>query len=257
MKPLTKSDYLKKKEKTIVKSITDALKEFFEKTRIVVKEYWAKSSKNKRIVTVSVIAFLSLLLINGVAVAFNENPKEIASVSSTEKKDNAEKAKKEEKRQSDNERKEKERVEKEYSELSTSINSVICLPNANEQEQQIFNTRKDEALASISNKAPISEIKQLKATLIQTNADIRTRLNNERVAAEEAARIQAEQQRVQAEQAEQQRVQAAQQASQAQQNEDVSNRLCVDGTLAPVGSNPSARGRANACYGHGGFQINH
>ena len=48
--------------------------------------------------------------------------------------------------------------------------------------------------------------------------------------------------------------QAAQQAQQATQNNEVSSGItgyCKDGTVAT--GDPSARGRANSCYGHGGW----
>lgn len=41
----------------------------------------------------------------------------------------------------------------------------------------------------------------------------------------------------------------------SQPQNDQSQYYCVDGT--PAYGNPHARGRANSCYGHGGWQINH
>ena len=51
-----------------------------------------------------------------------------------------------------------------------------------------------------------------------------------------------------------QAAQQAQQAQQATQNNEVSSGItgyCKDGTVAT--GDPSARGRANSCYGHGGW----
>ena len=83
-----------------------------------------------------------------------------------------------------------------------------------------------------------------------TNSDIQARIDRDKAAAEEAARIQQQQQQA-----------AAARNSQTQNSGGITGNtiggyLCVDGTN--VGNaNPHAKGRANACYGHGGFAINH
>ena len=83
-------------------------------------------------------------------------------------------------------------------------------------------------------------------------ADAEKRAKEEQLAREQAEaeqRAREEQEAAAAAQA-----QAAQQAQQATQNNEVSSGItgyCKDGTVAT--GDPSARGRANSCYGHGGW----
>lgn len=142
----------------------------------------------------------------------------------------------------------------ELDKLKSQINAITCLDGANEQEKQIFDTRKQEALKLIANRASTDEINTAKEQLNTTNSDIQARIDRDKAAAEEAARIQQQQQQ-------QQQAAAAARNSQTQNSGGITGNtiggyLCVDGTN--VGNaNPHAKGRANACYGHGGFAINH
>lgn len=138
----------------------------------------------------------------------------------------------------------------ELDKLKAQINAITCLDGANEQEKQIFDTRKQEALKLIANRASTDEINAAKEQLNTTNSDIQARIDRDKAAEEEAARIQQQQQQA-----------AAARNSQTQNSGGITGNtiggyLCVDGTN--VGNaNPHAKGRANACYGHGGFAINH
>lgn len=138
----------------------------------------------------------------------------------------------------------------ELDKLKAQINAITCLDGANEQEKQIFDTRKQEALKLIANRASTDEINAAKEQLNTTNSDIQARIDRDKAAEEEAARIQQQQQQA-----------AAARNSQTQNSGGITGNtiggyLCVDGTN--VGNaDPHAKGRANACYGHGGFAINH
>ena len=135
--------------------------------------------------------------------------------------------------------------------LKSEVINIKCNGNANEQEQQIFDTRKQDILTLIENDASIEEISNAKLLLEQTNTDIQARIDREE--AERAAAQQAAKER------EAQSSSSNGNSSSYQESNDAGIRggyYCVDGTY--VGNaNPHARGKANACYGHGGFQVNH
>lgn len=141
-----------------------------------------------------------------------------------------------------NEKQEKIRNE-ELSNLKIKVELITCNENANEQERQIFNIRKQEVLNLIAQKASLDEINTAIDQVNMTNTDIQARIDQE-----DAARAAAE---------------ASQKANQQQSTSSYggyqgigNGYYCVDGTY--VGNaDPHARGRANACYGHGGFQVNH
>lgn len=171
-----------------------------------------------------------------------------------------------EKKIEDEKKAEEERKLKEhYVALKTEIENIKCNSSANIQESQIFEIRKQNTLNLIESRALDDEIASSKDELLQTNKDIENRLELERQA--EEARQAEEQRQLEAQrQAEAARAAQAQQSSSNNQNSYSSSSsqndtirggyYCVDGTY--VGNaNPHAKGRANACYGHGGFQVNH
>ena len=140
--------------------------------------------------------------------------------------------------------KEAKEKKQQLKQLKAEIKTITCLTNANSDEKNNFNTQKETALSLIQQNASIEDVQAAKSNLEQINTDIQSRLDQEaqQAAQEEAAR-----------QAAQAQVQAAAQAAQAASQNDY---YCVDGTN--VGNaNPHARGRANACWGHGGFVVNH
>ncbi len=140
--------------------------------------------------------------------------------------------------------KEEKEKKKQLKQLKTEIQNISCLTNANSDEKNNFDTQKKDAFALIRQNASVEEVQTAKSNLEQINTDIQSRLDQEE-AARQAAEAQA-----QAEAAAQ--AQAATQAQAADQNV----YYCVDGTN--VGNaNPHAKGRANACWGHGGFVVNH
>ncbi len=144
--------------------------------------------------------------------------------------------------------KEAKEKKQQLKQLKAEIQSISCLTNANSDEKNNFNTQKTNALALIQENASVEDVQAAKSNLEQINTDIQSRLDQEE-AARQAAEAQA-----QAEAAAQAAAQA--QAAQAAQAADQTVYYCVDGTN--VGNaNPHARGRANACYGHGGFAVNH
>lgn len=151
-----------------------------------------------------------------------------------------------------NDKKQERLKTEELNKLKKEIEGISCLDGANDQEKQIFDTRKQEALKLIENRASTDEINAAKEQLNTTNSDIQARIDRDKAAEEEAARIQQQQQQQQA---------AAARNSQTQNSGGITGNtiggyLCVDGTN--VGNaDPHAKGRANACYGHGGFAINH
>lgn len=141
---------------------------------------------------------------------------------------------------------EKAEKEAQINSLKSQINSINCLDGANDTERSIFNTRKQDALNTAnSSTVSVDDLQNKVNQLNQTNTDIQNRITNEQIAAQQAA--------------------AAAAAAQAQKSYSSSSSYggygsggyyCVDGMY--VGNaNPHARGRANACYGHGGFQVNH
>lgn len=136
--------------------------------------------------------------------------------------------------------------------LKKEIKKITCLTNANEDEKNIFNTRKEKALKLIEQKASVEEVQKAKEELEKTNQDIQSRIDKE---AAEKARI--EEENRQKAIAEEKARQEALQQQQQQQSYGVDYYLCEDGTKVPGTSDPHAKGRANACYGHGGFVINH
>lgn len=144
--------------------------------------------------------------------------------------------------------KEAKEKKRQLKQLKSEIENITCLTSANSDERARFNAQKTSALTMIRTNASLEDVQAAKGSLEQVNTDIQSRLDQEaaQAAQEEAAR-QAAQAQAQAEAA------AAAQAAQAASQNDY---YCVDGTN--VGNaNPHARGRANACYGHGGFVVNH
>lgn len=146
----------------------------------------------------------------------------------------------------------KEKAEKEaqINTLKSQINSINCVDGANDTERSIFNTRKTDAqnYANQSD-ADINELQSKVNQLNQTNMDIQNRIYNDQVAAQQAAAAAA---------AARQNSNSGGYYSGGSASNDTSGGgyYCVDGMY--VGNaNPHARGRANACYGHGGFAINH
>lgn len=140
--------------------------------------------------------------------------------------------------------KEAKEKKRQLKQLKAEIENITCLTSANSDERARFNAQKTSALTMIRTNASLEDVQAAKGSLEQVNTDIQSRLDQEAVqAAQEEAARQAAQAQAQVE------AQAAQAASQ-------NDYYCVDGTN--VGNaNPHARGRANACYGHGGFVVNH
>lgn len=149
----------------------------------------------------------------------------------------------------------------ELDKLKSQINAITCLDGANEQEKQIFDTRKQEALRLIANRASTDEINAAKEQLNTTNSDIQARIDRDKAAAEEAARIQQLQQQAAANAGSSQSGGYSSGNSWTQNSGGITGNAtrgyyCVDGTYVGM-ADPHAKGRANACYGHGGFAINH
>lgn len=140
--------------------------------------------------------------------------------------------------------------------LKKEIEKISCLENANEDEKALFNSRKEKALKLIKEEASVEEVQNAKSELEKTNQDIQSRIDQE---AAEKARIEEEnrQRALEEERARQQQETQQRQQQQQQQQYNVDYYLCEDGTKVPGTSDPHAKGRANACYGHGGFVINH
>ncbi len=140
--------------------------------------------------------------------------------------------------------KEAKEKKRQLKQLKAEIKAITCLTNANSDEKNNFNTQKTAALSLIQQNASIEDVQTAKSNLEQINTNIQSRLDQE---AQQAAQEEAARQVAQAQ------AQAAAQAAQAASQNDY---YCVDGTN--VGNaNPHARGRANACWGHGGFVVNH
>lgn len=138
---------------------------------------------------------------------------------------------------------------KQLKELKNQVDKISIVNGANEQETQIFNTRKQQVYDLIKNNASVDEVNAAIAGLNQTNTDIQNRIDAENAAKEAAAQ--------EAQRQEALRAQSNQVTNVAPNTGGIQGGYyCVDGTY--VGNaNPHARGRANACYGHGGFAINH
>jgi hypothetical protein len=148
--------------------------------------------------------------------------------------------------------KEEKEKKKQLKQLKSEIKGITCLSSANSDEKQRFNDQKVAALLLIREKASVKEVQNAKASLEQVNTDIQSRLDQEAAAAEQAR--QEEEARKAAEAQAQAEAEAAQAA--AQTTTQSGGYTCVDGTN--VGdANPHAKGRANACWGHGGFSVNH
>ena len=134
-----------------------------------------------------------------------------------------------------------------YDDYKNRINAISCLDGANSQEQQIFTIRKNQALNLVASKAAVDQIESKINELNTTNTDIQNRKNNEAAAAARAAAN-----------ASRSSYSSTSSSSSYSSNTTSSSGgyYCVDGMY--VGNaNPHARGRANACYGHGGFAVNH
>lgn len=149
----------------------------------------------------------------------------------------------------------KEKAEKEaqINALKSQINSINCVDGANDTERSIFNTRKTDAQNYANQSgADVNELQSKVDQLNQTNTDIQNRIYNDQVAAQRAAAAAAA---------------AAQQnsnsggyysgSSSASNNASGGGYACVDGYNPGPGHDIHAKGRANACYGHGGFAVNH
>ena len=85
------------------------------------------------------------------------------------------------------------RVEKEAAELQAKydskkdeVNIIKIVDGANEQETEIFNTRKNAVLKAIEEKVEFEKIDNSITTLKNTNTDINTRIDNDRIAHEQA-----------------------------------------------------------------------
>lgn len=147
--------------------------------------------------------------------------------------------------------KEEKEKKKQLKQLKSEIKGITCLSSANSDEKQKFNDQKAAALLLIHEKASVEEVQNAKASLEQVNTDIQSRLDQEAAAAEQAR------QEEEARKAAEAQAQAeAEAAAQAQTTTQSGGYTCVDGTN--VGdADPHAKGRANACWGHGGFSVNH
>ncbi len=106
--------------------------------------------------------------------------------------------------------------------LKSEIKSMICLASANNEEKSQFEDQKENVLILIGQKASIEDVQAAKSNLEQINVDIQSRIDQEEAAQTTIDNV----------------------------------YYCEDGTN--VGnSDPHAKGRANACYGYGGFVVNH
>jgi hypothetical protein len=86
----------------------------------------------------------------------------------------------------------KTRIENEltekYNEKTTEINNIKIVDGANDQEAEIFNTRKNNVLKLVEERKTFEEIDNAINTLKDTNKDIESRKENDRIAQEQANR---------------------------------------------------------------------
>lgn len=130
-------------------------------------------------------------------------------------------------------------TDKRYSGYLSTITAIAILSGANDSERNDFNSKKQTVINLINTRGSEEEIQSGIEGVNAVNTNIQTRIDTEK--AEQAAAAAAAQQRAN---------------SSTSSTQTAGGYVCVDGTS--VGNaDPHAKGRANACYGHGGFAVNH
>lgn len=140
----------------------------------------------------------------------------------------------------------------EFQNKATSDSDLDTLKQIKEKLQTLNKDADEQAAKKAAEKQAAEKAAQEQAAKKAAEEQAAKKAAEEQAAQEQAAKQAAE------EQAAQEQAAASQEAAPAPSTiTNPDTYACMDGTQVPGTSDPHAKGEANACYGHGGFEINH